>query len=134
MRFNRIDHIGVAVSDLNAAIATYTRLHGAPPSQVTDVQSEGVRVAFFPVGQTKIELIAALDENSSIAKYISKRGEGIHHICYAVADLSAAITALKLDGFSPVGFSGVGAEGGAVTFYHPKELHGVLVELVEHSI
>ena len=130
MRFTHIDHIGIAVKDLDAAIACYTKLHGVPPEKITEVPSEQVKVAFFPVGPTKIELLAATSNKSPLAKSIAKRGEGLHHICYAVADFDAALDALRSEGFEPIARpSNIGAAGCPVAFFHPKETGGVLIEI-----
>lgn len=132
MRFAHIDHIGIAVEDFDAAIATYTALHGMPPNKIVDVPAEQVRVALFPVGATKIELIAATDPASPIAKFLATRGPGLHHVCYAVADFDRAVQELTRDGFQPITRSAAeGAAGCRIAFFHPKTTHGVLIELVE---
>lgn len=132
MRFAHIDHIGIAVEDLDAAIATYTALHGVPPDTIVDVPAEQVRVALFPVGATKIELIAATDPSSPIAKFLTKRGAGLHHVCYAAADFDRAVQELTRDGFQPIlRPDRAGADGCRIAFFHPKTTHGVLIELVE---
>lgn len=131
MRFSHIDHIGIAVADLERAVATYTVLHGAAPSTIHDVPAEHVRVAFFPVGATKIELLAATSPVSPIATFLDKRGEGLHHICYVVADIAQAVRELASKGFTPVTRpAATGVHGCAIAFFHPKTTHGVLIELV----
>lgn len=132
MRFHHVDHIGVAVADLDGAIATYTRLFGVGPSAIETVVAEQVRVAFFDAGSTRIELIAATDAASPIAKFLAKRGPGIHHLGFAVPNLTAALTALKGEGFTPIAEGPrTGADGHAIAFLRPKETGGVLIELVE---
>ncbi|MBI2343875.1 MAG: methylmalonyl-CoA epimerase [Deltaproteobacteria bacterium] len=131
MRFSYIDHIGIAVDDLECAIERYTRLHGAPPSYVTTVPAEQVTVAFFPVGPTKIELLAGTSAESPIARFIAKRGPGLHHICYAVEDWTRTIATLHDEGMTPiVREASVGAGGKRVLFFHPREMGGVLIELL----
>lgn len=132
MRFAHIDHIGIAVEDFDAAIVTYTALHGMPPTAVLDVPAEQVRVALFPVGATKIELLAATAPSSPIAQFLAQRGPGLHHIGYAVADFDRAIQELTRDGFQPITrATSEGAAGCRIAFFHPKTAHGVLIELVE---
>ncbi len=135
MRFAYIDHIGIAVEDFDAAVALYTKLHGVSPSHMTDVPSEQVRVALFPVGPTKIELLAATSPDSPIAKSIAKRGAGIHHICYAVEDFDAAIRELTAEGLHSIPRPTThGAEGARVAFFHPKTTGGVLLEITEVAV
>lgn len=132
MRFDHLDHIGIAVSDLDESIALYTTLHGTPPSHVTTVAGEQVRVAFFPVGPTNIELLAATHNDSPIAHFIAKRGPGLHHICYATVHFDAMIAELTAAGLTPVARkSTTGANGHRVMFFHPKSTGGVLIELLE---
>lgn len=134
-----IDHIGIAVSDLDAAIARYTQLMGFPPDRIEDVPTENVKVAFFQVGAISVELLAATSPESPIAQFIAKRGEGVHHLAYRVADLTAAIAQYQKEGLTIIGGVRPGAtpRGGAggtrVAFLHPKSTHGCLVELVQHD-
>ncbi len=131
-RFDHLDHIGIAVTDLDAAIALYTTLHSTPPSHITTVASEQVRVAFFPVGPTNIELLAATHAGSPIAHFIAKRGPGLHHLCYAVVNFDATVAELTAAGLTPIARNTtVGADGQRVIFFHPKSTGGVLIELVE---
>lgn len=132
MRLDHVDHIGIAVTDLDEGIATYTRLFGTGPSKVDTVLTEKVRVAFFDAGPTRIELLAATDDTSPIAKFIAKRGPGMHHICFAVTDMDAAIAGLKADGLTPVSAGDrIGADGHRIAFFHPQQTGGVLIELIE---
>lgn len=126
-----LDHIGIAVSDLDAAVARYTQLIGFPPSRIEDVPTESVRVAFFKVGDTQIELLAATRPDSPIAKFITKRGEGVHHLAFRVDDIDAAVAQYQNDGFTIIGGIRSGAHGNKVAFLHPKSTHGTLVEFVE---
>lgn len=130
MRFTRVDHIGIAVADFEAAVALYTTLHGAPPARSTAVPSEQVRVAFFPVGPTQIELLAATSPESPLARFIAQRGPGLHHICYAVEDFARAQRELEAEGFTPIARPTThGAAGTRVAFFHPKTTGGVLIEI-----
>lgn len=127
----QLNHIGIAVADMDAAIATYTQLLGAAPTTVEDVPTEHVRTAFFKVGDTQVELIAATSNDSPIAKFIAKRGEGVHHLAFQVDDIRTAIAQYQKDGFTLVGDAPrPGAHGTQVAFLHPKDTNGTLIELV----
>ena len=127
----KIEHIGIAVKDLNAANETYSKLFNAPPYKLETVESEGVSTSFFEVGASKIELLEATHADSPIAKYIEKRGEGIHHIAYDVADIHAERERLIEEGFQAIGDVKRGADNKWVCFFHPKSANGVLVELCQ---
>ncbi len=132
----RIDHIAIAVRDIDAALLFYRDTLGIAPSLVVDVPTEGVRIAFLPMGGpdgSKIELIQPLDPANSIGRFLAKHGEGQHHICLEVADIDAALAGLQAEG-APVldATPRLSAEGRAV-FIHPKGTNGVLIELVQPS-
>ena len=127
-----IEHIGIAVSDLEQSIALYTRLLDTPCYKTEVVDSEHVTTAFFKKGDQKIELLASNNPQGTIAKFIDKRGEGIHHVAYAVEDINAEIQRLKADGFVFVSEEPKrGADNKWVVFVHPKTAGGVLVELCQ---
>jgi len=126
-----IDHLGIAVKSLAAAKSIYENL-GLAVSQEEIVESEQVRVAMVPVGQSRLELMEATSENSAVAKFIAKRGEGLHHVCLRVPDLTAAVERLKKDGVRLVSNEiKIGAGGHRYVFVHPSSAGGVLLELVE---
>lgn len=128
----KIEHLGIAVKDLAAANNTYAALLGVEHYKTETVESEGVETSFFKVGESKIELLAATHEDSPIAKFIAKRGEGIHHIAFEVEDIRAEMTRLKAEGFVLLNEEPKkGADNKLVAFLHPKSSHGVLVELVQ---
>lgn len=128
----KIEHLGIAVKDLAAANNTYAALLGVEHYKIETVESEGVETSFFKVGESKIELLAATHEDSPIAKFIAKRGEGIHHIAFEVEDIRAEMTRLKAEGFVLLNEEPKkGADNKLVAFLHPKSSHGVLVELVQ---
>lgn len=130
----KIEHIGIAVKDLNASNALFEKLFGAPPYKVEEVASEGVRTSFFRSGPNKIELLEATREDSPIAKYIDKKGEGIHHIAFDVEDIHAEITRLKAEGFIVLNETPKrGADNKLIAFLHPKGTNGVLVELCQEA-
>ena len=126
-----IDHLGIAVKSLAAAKSIYEKL-GLTVSQEEIVEGEQVRVAMVPVGLSRLELMEATSENSAVAKFIAKRGEGLHHVCLRVPDLTAAVERLKKDGIRLVSNEiKIGAGGHRYVFVHPSSAGGVLLELVE---
>ena len=128
----RIDHIGIAVEDLEVALAPYVDGLGMVMDHVEEVPTERVRVAMLPIGDTKLELLEPMDPESAIAKFIERRGPGIHHIALAVEDVAASIESLKAAGVRLIDeVPRPGAGGTRVAFAHPKGFNGVLVELVE---
>ena len=128
----RIEHIGIAVKDLEAANKTYRAVMGAEHYKTEVVDTEGVSTSFFKVGESKIELLAATHPDSPIAKFIEKRGEGIHHIAFYVDDIQAEIERLKREGFRLLNENPKsGADNKLVAFMHPKDANGVLVELCQ---
>ncbi|MGC1374252.1 MAG: methylmalonyl-CoA epimerase [Candidatus Sulfotelmatobacter sp.] len=127
----QIDHIGIAVKSLAAAKSIYEKL-GLSVSPAETVEQERVRVAMIPLGESRLELLQATSENSAIAKFIAKRGEGLHHVCLRVPDLPAAVDRLKRDGMRLVSEEiKVGAGGHQYVFVHPSSTGGVLLELVQ---
>ena len=126
-----IDHLGIAVKSLAAAKAIYQKL-GMTVSPEELVEAEQVRVVMVPVGEARLELLEPTSENSVIAKFIAKRGEGLHHVSLCVPDLSAAVARLKKDGVRLVSEDiKIGAGGHRYVFVHPSSAGGVLLELVE---
>ena len=128
----RIEHIGIAVKDLAAAEELYHKLLGTPSYKREAVESEGVVTSFFQVGPNKIELLESTRPDGPIAKAIEKRGEGIHHIAYEVADIRAEMARLKAEGFTLLNEEPKrGADNKLVCFVHAKSAGGVLVELCQ---
>jgi methylmalonyl-CoA epimerase len=126
-----IDHLGIAVKSLDAAKAIYQKL-GMTISPEELVEAEQVRVVMVPVGEARLELLEPTSENSVIAKFIAKRGEGLHHVSLRVPDLTAAVARLKKDGVRLVSEDiKIGAGGHRYVFVHPSSAGGVLLELVE---
>jgi methylmalonyl-CoA/ethylmalonyl-CoA epimerase len=131
---NKIEHIGIAVSNLEEAIQTYTELLNSPCYKTEEVASEGVKTAFFQIGDSKIELLEATHEESPIAKFIAKKGQGIHHIAFDVTDIEASMAAYKEKGFQLLNETPKnGADNKLVAFIHPKSANGVLVELCQEK-
>ena len=127
----RLDHVGIAVVSIEESLGVYRAL-GLAESGREMVESQGVVTAFLPLGETRLELLEPMDPDSPVAKFLAKRGPGVHHLCFAVADLERALADLKLRGFRLVNESPVpGAGGKRVAFLHPSAGHGVLIELSE---
>lgn len=129
---NKIEHIGIAVKDMNDANVLFEKLLGVPSYKMESVESEGVLTSFFQTGTNKIELLMATNSESPIAKFLDKKGEGIHHIAFDVEDIHAEITRLKSEGFVLINeVPKKGADNKLVVFLHPKNTNGVLVELCQ---
>jgi len=130
----QIDHLGIAVKSLAAAKGIYEKL-GLTVSPEETVEREKVRLVMVPVGESRLELLEATSEDSAIARFIAKRGEGLHHVCMRVPDLGAAVEKLKRDGVRLVSEEiKVGAGGHRYVFVHPSSAGGVLLELVEDVV
>jgi len=131
---NNIEHIGIAVKDLAEANKIYKAILGVESYKTETVESEGVDTSFFNIGNSKIELLAATRPDSPIAKFIEKRGEGIHHLAFNVTNIEAEIERLKAEGFVLLNDSPKqGADNKLVAFMHPKSANGVLVELCQEK-
>lgn len=131
---NKIEHIGIAVKDLESSNELFTKLYGKPPYKSESVESEGVTTSFFKVGPNKIELLEGTNPDSPITKFIAKKGEGIHHIAYDVTDIYSEIKRLKREGFTVLNETPKnGADNKLVAFLHPKSTNGVLIELCQEK-
>ncbi len=129
---NKIEHIGIAVKSLEASNVLFEKLLGSPSYKSEEVVSEGVKTSFFMNGPNKIELLEATTPDSPIAKFLEKKGEGIHHIAFDVEDVVAEIARLKAEGFVPVNeVPKKGADNKLVAFLHPKGTNGVLIEICQ---
>ena len=130
----RLDHLGVAVRSIDERLRLYRDLLGLPFRTIEEVPGEKVRVAMLPAGRTRIELLEPTSGDSSIGRFIAKRGEGMHHVCFEVEDLEAALSTLKAAGLAAIGEEGrPGAEGARVAFVHPRGTGGVLLELRQRA-
>jgi methylmalonyl-CoA/ethylmalonyl-CoA epimerase len=126
----KLEHIGIAVSNLEESNRLFERLLGVAHYKIEEVASEGVRTSFFQVGDIKIELLEATKPDSPIAKFIEKKGEGIHHLAFAVDNIQSQITDLKSEGFQVLNETPKpGADNKLISFLHPKTTNGVLIEL-----
>lgn len=129
----KLDHIGIAVAELKTAIKKYQGITGKAAAHKEVVQEQKVETAFFPVGEVRLELLQGTREDSPISKFIAKRGEGIHHICFEVEDLEKAKEAMSREGLKFIDqVPTEGAGGAKVAFIHPRSVGGILMELVEY--
>jgi len=127
-----IDHIGIAVDDLEKAVETYEKLLDGECYKREVVDNQKVETAFFETGQSKVELLGATSPDSVIAKYVAKKGEGMHHVAFEVDDIHAELKRLREEGFTVLSDEpSRGADNKLVAFVHPKDNHGVLVELCQ---
>jgi methylmalonyl-CoA/ethylmalonyl-CoA epimerase len=128
----KIEHIGIAVRDLEQSNALFTTLFGQGPYKEEFVESEAVRTSFFQLGGSKVELLQATAEHSAIHKFIEKKGEGMHHIAFEVADIHAEMERMKAEGFTVLNAEPKrGADNKLIFFLHPRDTNGVLIELCQ---
>ena len=126
----KVEHIGIAVKNLQASMALFENLLGSPSYKTETVQTENLSTAFFQTGETKIELLQGHDETSVISKFVQNKGEGIHHIAFSVKDIEAEMKRLQASGFVLLQDKPIpGADNKLVCFLHPKSTSGVLIEL-----
>lgn len=127
-----VEHIGIAVKDITASNELFTKLFNVPPYKSESIESEGVTTSFFQINANKIELLEATNPDSAIAKFIEKKGEGIHHIAFAVKDILYEVDRLKSEGFVFINETPKqGADNKLVVFLHPKSSNSVLIELCQ---
>ena len=127
----KIDHIAIIVRNIEEALQVYEGALGLELTEITEVPEQAVRVAFLPVGESEIELVEPLSTSSGVAKFLEKRGEGLHHICLEVEDIEAALRDLAATGVRLIDEQPRQGAHGRVAFLHPKSAHGVLIELIE---
>lgn len=130
----KIEHIGIAVKNLEQSNSLFTKLFGKAPYKLEKVESEKVATSFFMMGENKIELLESTDPNGPIAKFIEKKGEGIHHIAFEVSDIYSEMERLKKEGFTVLSEQPKkGADNKLICFLHPKDTNGVLIELCQEQ-
>jgi methylmalonyl-CoA/ethylmalonyl-CoA epimerase len=130
----KIEHIGIAVSSLASSVPLFEKLLGTPCYKTESVETERVNTAFFQTGENKIELLESIDSDGVIARFIEKKGEGIHHIAFDVEDIEAEMARLKAEGFVLLNETPKkGADNKLVCFLHPKHTNGVLIELCQNE-
>ena len=128
----RLDHLGVAVRAIDESLAFWSSALGATVSDREEVPAEKVRTAFLPVGDARVELLEPTDPSSTVARFLERYGEGIHHVCFRVDDIEAALERLRKNGVEPIGEAPrPGAGGCRVAFLHPRDTGGILIELSE---
>lgn len=129
---DKIEHIGIAVRNMEESNLLFSKLLGKEPYKIEEVESEGVRTSFFDVGGVKIELLEATKEDSPIAKFIAKKGEGVHHLAFGVENIKESIARHEANGFTLINAEPKdGADNKIIAFLHPKSTNGVLVELCQ---
>jgi methylmalonyl-CoA/ethylmalonyl-CoA epimerase len=127
----RIHHVAVIVSSIEASLGLYRDLLGLPLETIMDIPSDRVRIAFLGVGESKVELVQPTDDTTGVARFLANKGEGFHHVCFEVADLTQELTRLGIDGVELIDSAPRRGAEGPVAFLHPRSCHGVLVELIE---
>ena len=127
-----IDHVGIAVDDLDAAVQRYRGTLGVEPSHRERVEDQGVEEVLFPVGTSFVQLLGALGPDTPVGVFLAERGPGVHHLAYRVDDVAAALARLRGEGITPIDQTPRrGSRGTLIAFVHPKDMEGVLVELVQ---
>jgi methylmalonyl-CoA epimerase len=125
----KIDHIGIAVADIETSIATYADAFGLRPERVEEIADQGIRAHLLPVGETRIELLESCEEGSAIARFLARHGPGLHHVAFAVDDFVAERERMIASGLEPIGAPSEGAGGKRIQFFHPRSTGGVLIEI-----
>ena len=132
MKLLNLDHVAIAVSDLDEAVAQYRRQYGVQPLYREIVEEQGVEEAMIPVGGSFVQLLRPLSDTTPVGRFLTKNGPGLHHVAYAVPSIDEALDHLKSEGVRLIDESpGTGGRGAKIAFVHPKELAGTLIELVE---
>lgn len=128
---NYIDHIGIAVKDIRAALEFFQQMFGAPPAEIVELLDQGVRATLIQVGQTRLELLEPLADDAPVGRFIQGRGEGLHHLAFNVTDLPGKLKILETQGFQLVDHEPREGLSGSIAFIHPRSVFGILTELVE---
>ena len=129
---NYIDHVGLAVKDIRAALKLFQDVFGAPPAEITDMQDQGARATLIQVGQTRLELLEPLTPDSPVGRFIEQRGEGLHHLALNVSDIAGKLKILAARDFRLIDEEPREGLSGTIAFIHPRSVFGVLTELVEN--
>jgi len=127
----RIHHVAVVVRSIEDSLGLYRDLLGMPVEAVIDIPSDRVRIAFLGVGESKVELVEPTDDTTGVARFLARQGEGFHHVCFEVGNLSEELTRLAIEGIELIDSAPRRGAEGPVAFLHPRSCHGVLVELIE---
>ena len=131
VKIGRVHHLAVVVRDLNAATQLYSEVLGLTLDTIMDIPTDGVRIAFLPTGESKLELVQPTDPSTGVARYLEQHGEGFHHVCYEVERLAETLSQLAGAGIQLIDEAPRRGAEGPVAFVHPRSCHGVLVELIE---
>ena len=129
--FSRVHHVAIVVRDLDGALAMYRDTLGLPVELVLPIESDGVTIAFLSVGESKIELVQPTDPGTGVARFLDKKGEGFHHVCFETPDVDATLAELAEQGVELIDAAARKGAEGPVAFLHPRSCNGVLVELIE---
>lgn len=129
---NYIDHVGLAVKDIQAALNMFQDVFGAPPAEIIDMQDQGARATLIQVGQTRLELLEPLTPDSPVGRFIEQRGEGLHHLAFNVSDIAGKLKILAARDFRLIDREPRAGLSGTIAFVHPRSVFGVLTELVEN--
>jgi methylmalonyl-CoA/ethylmalonyl-CoA epimerase len=127
----RVHHVALIVADLDAALGFWRDTLGLPVELVLPIETDGVTIAFLPVGESKIELVMPTNETTGVARFLASKGEGFHHVCFEVDNLAETLLRLEVDGLELIDTAPRKGAEGPVAFLHPRSCHGVLVELIE---
>jgi methylmalonyl-CoA/ethylmalonyl-CoA epimerase len=130
-RLGKIHHVALVVTSIDAALGLWRDMLGLDLETVMEIPSDRVRIAFLTVGESKVELVEPTDDTTGVARFLASKGEGFHHVCFEVANLSEALIRLELDGLELIDTVPRRGAEGPVAFIHPRSCHGVLVELIE---
>ncbi|MFL5794723.1 MAG: methylmalonyl-CoA epimerase [Actinomycetes bacterium] len=134
MQLGRLDHVGIAVTDLTAARALYEQVLGLEVTHEEVITEQGVHELLLRAGDAFVQLVAPLDPDTPVGRFLARRGEGLHHVGYAVPDVAAAVADLRTQGFEVIDPAPrIGSGGSTIAFVHPKSMQGVLVELVQEG-
>ena len=126
-----VDHVGVAVANLDEALAFFRQTFGVPMPEVKELEDQGVRAALISVGQTRLELLQPMGPETPVGRFIERRGEGLHHLAFNVKDVAAGLEAVKTQGLEVIDEAPREGLSGLIAFIHPRSVHGVLTELVQ---
>ncbi len=130
-KLGRVHHVAVVVRDLEASLRLWRDTLGLPVELVLPIEHDRVTIAFLPVGESKIELVQPMDDTTGVARFLASRGEGFHHVCFEVGNISEALMRLEMDGIELIDSAARKGAEGPVAFLHPRSCQGVLVELIE---